>query len=221
MSSLNNTVIWVGTVVIIISLIISVLYPKKNIKYMERFFFVILIALALSINSIFGSLFFLYNIKLFVFIQSCLDLLDLIFWTFFFLKLLPDKKNKIIISIFFITSLLFSFIFFFHNNLDKSNLQILVVFNVCKSVFCILFYHTLFKNLTYQNILSEQAFWIVNGLIFYSSLSLPFYGLNFYIKEQFSPLISNNIFSISNMLIIIMHLFFIKAYLCRIQVHKG
>jgi hypothetical protein len=188
---------------------------------MKGFFLVILISLTISINSILGSLFFLYNIKLFVFIQSCLDLLDLIFWTFFFLKLLPDKKSKIIIRIFFSASLLFSIIFLYWNNLDKSNLQILVVLNVCKSIFCIRFYQKLFKNLTYQNILSEQAFWIVNGLIFYSSLSLPFYGFNFYIKEHFSPLISNNIFSFSNILIIIMHLFFIKAYLCRIQVRKG
>jgi hypothetical protein len=195
-------------------------YSKSKIKYMKGFFFINFIYLAISINSILGAYYSFYSRELCFSIQSFLLLSDLRFWALFFLKLLPDKKSKRIIGILFTISLLFSLLILYYNNTDKSNLQILVVLNICKTIFCIRFYHTLFKNLTSQNILLEPAFWIINGLIFYSCLSLPFYGLNDYIKQQFSSLISNNIFSISNMLIIIMFFFFIKAYLCKTPQHK-
>ena len=221
MVSLNEAVVCFGTAVIITAFIVSLIYSKKNKGYMKGFFIVILISLTLSINTIFNTFFRIYDLKLNYFIQSILLLADLLFWTYFFLKLLDDKKNNILIKILSAISILFSIWLLYYNSTDKSNLQILVVLNVCKTIFCILFYRTLFKNLTSQNILSESAFWIVNGLIFYSSLSLPFYGLNHYIRLQFSTSLSNNIFSISNMLITIMYLFFIKAYLCKIHLHKA
>jgi hypothetical protein len=88
-------------------------------------------------------------------------------------------------------------------------------------VFCIYFYHKLFKDLPTKNIKSEPSFWIVTGLFFYSCLSVPFYTLNEYMRSSFTRIVYTNIFSISNILIIIMHLFFIKAYICTIRLHKA
>lgn len=188
---------------------------------MHRFFFCPLIALLVSINSICGSLFFMYSTNLFFNIQSSLFLMDLIFWFFFFKRVLLEKKDVNKIKILLILTLLIATYLLFFNTVDKRNLHIVALDSICKAIFCILFYQSLFKNLTYKNILTEPSFWIVSGVIFYSCLSLPFYGLNSYIKLQFSPLIASNILSISNMLIIIMHLFFIKAYLCTIKVQKA
>lgn len=184
---------------------------------MHGFFFCPLIALLVSINSICGSLFSMYSNILFFNIQSSLFLIDLIFWFFFFKKILQEKEDVNKIKILLTITLLIAVYLLFFNTVDKRNLHIIALDSICKSIFCVLFYQSLFKNLTYKNILSEPSFWIVSGVIFHSCLSLPFYGLNSYIKLEFSPLIASNIFSISNMLIIIMHLFFIKAYLCTIK----
>jgi len=221
MNTLNNAVIWIGTGVIIISFIISLVFSKSNKAYMNGFFFCILIGLLLSINGICSKFLFLYSIETCFFIQSTLFLLDLLFWTLFFLKLLKDARNHRIIKILFILTLSFAVYVLYYNSTNKSNLHVLALLNICKTIFCILFYHNLFKNISDQNILLEPSFWIVNGLIFYSCLSIPFYGLSNYILLQFSLLIANNIFSISNMLIIIMYIFFVKAFLCKTHLHKA
>ncbi len=220
MATLNNIVIWFGTGVIIISFIIALSLSKNSNNYMKGFFLCPLIALLVSINSIFGSIFFLYNQELCFLIQSFLFLFELLFWSFFFLKILKDKKDSMKIKILFSITLLISIYLIYFSNVDKRNLNIVALSVICKTIFCIFFYYDLFKNLSYRNILLEPVFWIVTGLIFYSCLSLPIYTLNSYIKLLL-PVFASNIFSISNMLIIIMHLFFIKAYLCKIRLHKA
>jgi len=188
---------------------------------MKRFFLYPLLALLVSINSICGRILLLYPSNLFFNIQSYLFLVDLFFWCCFFSVILNNKKDSDKIKALFIITFFVAVYLLFFNKVDKRNLHIGALSAICKTVFCVFFFYKLFKNLYYQNILKEPVFWIVTGLIFSSSLLLPFYGLNSYIKAQFPPLISSNIFSVSNMLIIIMHLFFMKAYLCTIQVHKA
>ncbi len=187
---------------------------------MQGFFFGPLITLLVSANSI-SRFFFLYTIEKVFFIQSILLLCDLLFWASFFLKNLKNKQDSKKIKILFTCTLLISVYLLYFSSTNSPNFHIYALTNMCKAIFCIFFYNNLFKNLPDQYILSEPSFWIVTGLIFFSCLSLPFYALNSYIKQQFLPVISYNIFSISNMLIIIMHLFFIKAYLCTIRLHKA
>ena len=221
MSTLNLTVIWIGTAVILISFVMAILIPVYKSTYMKGFYFYSLIALLTSINTILGSLFLLYSSKLFYIIQSILSLSNLVFWTLFFLILLKDRIYSRIIYFLFICTLLLAVYLLNMSYINKPNLQIRALINMCQTIYCIFFYHNLFKNITYQNILLEPSFWIVAGLIFFSCLSLPIYALNSYIKQEFPLIISANIFSISNMLIIIMHLFFIKAYLCTIRLHRA
>lgn len=221
MSKLNNIVIWGGTFVVLISFIMAVYISKNTRVYMKGFFFCPLVSLLVSTNSISSRFLFLYSTEINFRIQSILHLCDLLFWGIFFIKLLDDnRESRRIIILFTLTFLVSSYLLYFNNTINP-NLHIHALVNLCKTIFGILFYNKLFKDLPYQNILLEPSFWIVTGLIFYSTLSLPFYALNSYIKEQFIPTISYNIFSISNILIIIMHLFFIKAYLCTIHLHKA
>lgn len=215
MDKLNNAVIWVGTFVITVTFIISLIYSNRSGNYMKGFFFCILIGLLLSINSILGILFYSYNDNIRFTFQSILLLLDLVFWSLFFFRILKDAKNKRIIKTMFVATFSFAVYILYYNSKSQPNLHVAAILNICKTVYCILFYLNLFKKISDQNILEQPAFWVVSGVIFYSSLSLPFYGLNDYICLQFPPLISYNIFSISNMLIIIMYLFFIKAFLCK------
>ena len=221
MYTLNNIVICIGTLVILISFIIALLMPKSNRVYMKGFFFCSFIALLTSINTICTSFFLLYSLKICFLIQNILIIADLLFWTLFFMKLLKERNILKKIILLFICTLLLAIYLFYSSDTEKPNLQVLGLVNICKSIFCIFFYYKIFTKLPNQNILLEPSFWIISGLIFYSCLSLPFYALNNYIKIEFPPLISYNIFSISNILIIIMYIFFIKAYLCTIRLSKA
>ena len=216
MYSLYNIVISFGTGVIIFSLFLAIILRKKNSipVYLNRFFFCPLIALLLSINTITHDFYLHYNNSIHFSIQNLLFFIDLVFWTLFFLKLLDDQIyiNKIII-IFGIT-LFITILTFIVNDLGNPNLHSSSIFNICKTLFCILFYHRLFKNIPYKAITKEPSFWIVTGLLFYSCISIPFYTLHSYLKGIFPYGISLDIFAISNILIIVMHIFFIKAYLC-------
>lgn len=218
---MNNAVIWIGTGIIFISFITALLIPQSTKSYMKGFFLCPLMALLVSLNSICGSLFLMYSINLFFLIQSFLFLLDLLFWSKFFLTILNHKSDAVLIKILTATVFLIAFYLLFVSKVNKQNLHTVALSTICKTIFCVIYYSRLFKYLFYQNILSEPSFWIVTGVILYSCLSLPFYGLNSYIKLQFPQNISSSIFSISNILIIIMHLFFAKAYICTIRLHKA
>ncbi len=187
---------------------------------MKWFFLCPLIGLLVSINSICWIFFSPFPIKLSFTIQTYLFLADLFFWFYFFIQILNNKKDRAQLTILLAITLVFAFYLLFLSTVGTNNLHIVALTAICKTVFCIFFFYKLFKNLFYQNILKEPAFWIVTGLIFYSTLSLPFYGLNSYLRSQFSPLVSSTSLAVSNMLIIIMHLFFIKAYLCTIRVYR-
>jgi hypothetical protein len=187
---------------------------------MKWFFLCPLIALLVSVNSICWIFFSIYSINSTINIQTCLFFIDLFFWFGFFIQILSNKKDRAQLTIMFSITLFFALYLLFFSTVGSNNLHIVALTAICKTVFCIFFFYKLFKNLFYQNILKEPAFWIVTGLIFYSTLSLPFYGLNSYLKFQFSTLVSSNLHTVSNILIIIMHLFFIKAYLCTVRVYK-
>ncbi len=220
MKTLNTVVIITGTVVILVNFIIALILSKKQNTVMKVFFICIIIALLVSINSIFGLFLPTYNLKICFTIQNILFLLDLFFWGIFFLKILRDKKSQRIIKVLFAITFSIAAYILYSNSITKVSLQALAVIDICKTIFCILFYHNLFKIISSQNLFKNPIFWIVTGVIFYSCLSLPFYGLNNYIKLQFAPFIANNIFSISNMLIIIMYLFFTKAFFCTISLGR-
>lgn len=188
---------------------------------MKWFFLCPLIALLASINSICGRFFSLYQTDSFFTVQIFLFLTDFIFWFSFFLQIINEKKDRIQLKILLLTILFLALYLLFFSKVDKRNMHIVALTAICKTVFCIFFFYKVFKNVLYENILKEPAFWIITGLFFCSTLSLPFYALYSYIKAQFSPLITSTFFSFTNILIIIMHLFFIKAYLCTIQVSRA
>lgn len=221
MNNFYDIVVMIGTGVIFLAFFIAILYTKYHDNYMKKLFFIIAISLLLSANTFFGVYLVYYSSQIRFSIQTVLLLLDLIFWCLFFIDLLDDMKSRKIIRLIFACTFSLSIFILYNNHLNQPNLHVTAVLNTCKSVFCILYFQNLFRKITKTNILKEPSFWVVSGLIFYSTLSLPFYGLNSYIKYQFPLLKSINILAISNILIIVMYLFFIKAYLCRTNPHKA
>ncbi|MFZ1783717.1 MAG: hypothetical protein WAU23_00840, partial [Ferruginibacter sp.] len=199
----------------------SLKHRKTDQPYMKWLFMAIIVGLLVTINTFLGVYLIWYSAQIQFSIQSILLLLDLACWTLFFFCLLNETVNRKVIKAMFFFTISIALFLFYHNGKSQPNFHIVVLLNVCKTGFCVLYYQNIFKNVSGENILTEPPFWIVSGVIFYSSLSLPFYGLNSYIRNEFPPLISNNIFSISNIFVIIMYLFFIKAHLCKTHPHKA
>ena len=220
MNALSTVVTIIGTGVILFNFIFASVLSKSQNSILKVFFICILIALLESVNSIFG-IFLPTYIHTFCFpIQNILFLLDSFFWAFFFLKVLKDEKSQKNLKILFGITFTISAYLLYSNNITQVSTQVLAVINICKTIFCILYYRNLFKMISSQNLLRDPIFWIVTGVLLYSCISLPIYCLNNYIRLQFPLLIARNIFSISNMFIIIMNIFFIKAFLCTTSLHK-
>jgi len=218
----NTTVLWVGSLIIIISFCFSIHISLKKGKplYMKYFFFIPLIALLITINTFIDKYFHLLDKPVFYKIQLLISFFDLFVWSLFFLKLNKSKTVTIIITgtllaIFLLTSLLF-----ITTEFSKPNFQIICIFNISKSLLCIHYYFKLFQKPPIYNLKSDPAFWISNGLFFYSCISLPFFSFHNFINTQLSEMLALDLLTLSNMLIIIMHLFFLKAYICSIKTHR-
>lgn len=222
MPGLYDIVIWIGTVVISISLIMAYSINKKQYipPYLKRFYWYPLLALAISTNTIASQHFRLHPSSIYYSIQNIFELIDITFWGLFFLRLLKGTKSykhtKNIFLLFLFTGTLFMFI----TNISKVNFQAYAICNLGKCLFCILYFNNLFKDNPKLNLKSEPSFWIVTGLFFYSAITLPEYAIYDYLRKNLDRLILNNIFAASNMAIIIMHILFINAYLCSIR-QKG
>lgn len=223
MTEFNHIVVWFGTIVIVISFIIalSVSRMSNSRAYMKYFFIYPLVGILLSVNTILIKRYYLYPKFINFSLQNFLSLIDLTFWFFFFSNVFGRKNALAKLRVLYFTTFCLALLSYIFNPNDKPNLHVVSLINICKTLFCIYYYFDLFKKAPNQKIKSEPSFWIVAGLLFYSCLSVPFYALNDYLRSQFPFTIADNIFSVSNILIIIMHFFFIKAFLCTLQLRKA
>lgn len=80
--------------------------------------------------------------------------------------------------------------------------------------FCIIFYYKLFDNIPIIDLRKEPSFWIITGVFFCMSSLIPISATIDYLKNK----IHMTVYATFNLVLmftyIIMHLFFIKAYLC-------
>lgn len=83
--------------------------------------------------------------------------------------------------------------------------------------FCLFYYYSLFQsNFTFQ-LLKTSSFWIVSGIFFSMCLTIPIFCFLGFWKNLISEYLKHLLIGIIQISYGIMHLFFIKAYLCSIQ----
>ncbi len=214
MGNFHLIVIAVGTTIIFLSFFFAFAVRGNHTipAYLNLFYYYPLLILFESVNSILCIYFHLYSGFTENSIEKLLFLFDFIFWALFFLAVFKSKNpvfKKVIYSnfiIFLLIMLVSSFTF-------RSPYESLGFSNMGKSIFCLLYVYDLFTSEPNINLKKDPVFWIVCGLFFYAASTIPIYLSLSYLYQHYQAVVGF-LFPITNITIIIMHLLFIKGFLC-------
>ena len=143
------------------------------------------------------------------------------FLTFFISKFLANKKLSNIVFFIFIVLLLMILLFLFTNDLSQQQSKAFAVSNFGLVIFCFFYYYQLFESMPRINLLSEPSFWIVNGIFFSMCATIPVLLLRSFLTDTISADFYSIVVAIIPFSYGIMHLFFIKAYLCSMSQSKA
>lgn len=211
--TLHKFIILFGTCIILINLIIA-FFTKKAVKpvFFKYIIIYIVLGLLISANTI-SNIILTHPIDqkkyriLFDILYLCQSLS-----LFFFFKITTKRK---IIFPFMLTSSLVQAIFTLKQFYSDSILDINIFATPLFIILSILYFRDLLQNKPLINLTQSSSFWIVVGIFFWACVSFPIYSLHPHIKAHVTNKnIILEIFSISNMALIVMYLFFIKSFLC-------
>jgi hypothetical protein len=213
---LHNFIIHFGTVIIIVAFFVAILFIKSaKPKYYKYIFAVIILGLLISANSIIHLFIKIENERMLSSIERVLLLFQFIALSFFYRDLLKESifynKTKRLIHFFIFIQITLTSI----SILFKIPSYVKIVPNFFLITYSVIYYRYLLKNKPALILIQSSAFWIVTGVFFSFCVSLPIYGLTpFMVRYPEYTNLRFQLFSISNMALIIMYLFIIKSYLC-------
>jgi len=217
--TLHDIIICLGSFVILLSFIMAVyvsFITKK--KYLFHFYFCPLLGLLISVNSIQISYLKHLNPNISFLLQNLLLSFELIFWNFFFLSMFEKKPSYFRKNFLFF---LLPFVILYYKDIFSRPIFLMYsIFNLWKCFFCLIHFYSLFKRKSVIPIQNDSSFWIITGLFFYSAFTLPEYSLHDYLRNNLNSILMSNLFASTNIAILIMHILFIKAYLCQLQEKK-
>ncbi len=144
-----------------------------------------------------------------------------IFLSRFIINAHPNKKRVFLSKNVFYSFLIFTLYFIIAASTRKINTSAFAMANFGLAIICVIYYHQLFNNIPVIDIKRDASFWIITGVFFCMSLQVPMFGMIEYLRGKV-PLSNFQLFSsISPLSYTIMHLFFIKAYLCALHPQKA
>lgn len=143
------------------------------------------------------------------------------FLSIFIMRMMLNKRNHIPLIIIFSFFLCLIIFFLITKSITRKNDLAYTISNFGLIVFCILYYYQLFNNLPLINLRKEPSFWIITGVTFSMSVQIPIQAAENYLHWNTS--LNNYLLFISITMFCysIMHLFFIKAYLCATHPQKA
>jgi len=141
-------------------------------------------------------------------------LFHFIFLSLFIYRVLPNKNvSKKIKLVFFL--FLFIIIFcVFTNDQNIPPYQAYSFTNFALVIFCCFYYLQLFESMPTINLLKEPSFWIISGVFFCMCATIPLTSLRGYLYHNIPYNLYLSMGGIGFFAYGVMHLFFIKAYLC-------
>ena len=191
---------------------------KKIPVYMKGFYVYPLVAACLSslplINYCWpGSV----PDKLYFTINICSLFFHLFFLSLFFFRIPLLKTARPLMIKLLILFCIVLVIFAARNIYNPVGRNSFSIANTCLASLCIIYYFELFRQTQILNLFEEPSFWLVTGIFLTMTVIVP---LDF-LESVESPLLRDEILkgihSIGSFVYGIMHLFFIKSYICSVK----
>jgi hypothetical protein len=214
---LHSFIIELGSVIIIISFIVALSFIKKHKpNYFKYIFTFIVMGGLLSVNTIASNNYtWRYGLKLRIFIEQLLIVLQYMMLGLFFLSLLKKSVFVKSVKVLFLLSIPILSILIFIVQIANIEIRPSILPNLVLIVFCFFYLKDLMINKPTIALVQSSAFWLVMGIFFSSCIGFPVSSLMPFIsKNEDYANLRFQIFSIQNMSLIILYLFIIKSYLC-------
>lgn len=189
-------------------------------KYMNKFYWYSLIAALLVIFNITQRYFNITSKNVSGAVHSSLLVFHFIFLSGFIYRVLPNKKISKYIKLLFFTLLLIILFCIFTNDLSLPQHKAYTFTNFGLVLFCCFYYFQLFESMPTINLLKEPSFWIISGIFFCMCATIPVFSLRGYFFDNIPYNLYLSMGGIGFFAYGVMHLFFIKAYLCSINQPK-
>jgi hypothetical protein len=213
---LHNAIIFIGTFIIIINLLIAIFFIRKEKPYYYKFLFIfIFVGLLISLNSIINILIKPLGNQILPITERLLLLVQFFLVAKLYKELLKKSLLKKTINNLFYLSILVQITLVSISIFMSVPSYTKIGTNAFLILFSVFYYRDLLTNKPKLIILKSSTFWLVTGIFFSFSISFPVYALiPFLSKFPDYNNIKYQLFSISNIALIVMYLFFIKSYLC-------
>jgi hypothetical protein len=215
---LNKFIFYFGTAVIAITFILALLHIKtKKPAYFKYIFCYVVLGLLISLSNFLFIIEYLPSNNLILVSQTILTSFQTLCFCLAFLSERIIKKSiLIILFILFVMleSFLIKWICFdvkppsYYVSLEAAVFQGFIL------IFSITYFKRLLHSLPTKKLKYDPFFWIAVGILFYSACSFPISTLLPFLDYKIPDNLLYQIFSISNMSLIVLYLFICKAYLC-------
>ncbi|MEP6677293.1 MAG: hypothetical protein ABJA78_19185 [Ferruginibacter sp.] len=197
-----------------------VLRRKKNIpKYMITFFWYPVVALSFTIFYFLKEYLKLFPSQFYSVANNLSLLFHFVFLSIFIINSEHTKTKKRSYLVFwgFLILVIISLIL---KDISFGNRLAFGIANSGLVILCIFYYYSIVKNTGSLALAADPSFWVANGIFFGMILNVPTYIARNFIDKENSYEIWSVLFAVCSFAYIIMHIFFIKAYLCIIRPHK-
>jgi hypothetical protein len=223
MGDFHKIVVIIGTAIIFVAFLLALKIREdgKAFPYLKHFYILPLLLLLVSFNTIVIDL---TNRELMAFlpiVEKILSTLDFIFYSYFFSIIVGSsdlKKTIKWISLFFIILTIPLVVILSEKSLFHYYFR--AFHNMGKLLFCLVYLYSIFNSSPKLVLKNEPAFWITMGVLFYTSITIPIFLCYYFLATNKFRDLLNILFPLTNISIIIMHLFFIKGLLCTFRQHK-
>ncbi len=216
--SIHDIMEWFQSTCMILSLIFAIplINNNKVVKYMQHFYWYSIVASVLVLIKYMSRWFTIPSKYIVTLLYNYSILFHFIFLSLFILFAIPGKKSmKVSYTVFISVILLTLYYLLISGNMRQNSISYAIA-NLGLVFYCLMYYLNLFEQTPRCILLQEPSFWVITGIFFCMSTSIPINALHDYLRaenlvklEQKKDLFSIAYFSYGSL-----HLFFIKAYLC-------
>lgn len=206
-----------GTIIIAVAFLVAISFAQKDKpKFFRYIYSYLILGMLISANTIVNNNnLWLLNMKFSIFSEQLFFIAQFLMTSLFFRQILRETIYSKRIKIFTILSILIqlaTLIIVLLTNIEFKPVLFSCLFSI---IFCYFYVKNLMLEKPTLNLLKSSSFWIVIGILYPSCIGFPVHALIPFIPrtDEFIN-IRGQIFSITNISLIVMYMFIIKSYLC-------